>query len=71
MQSLADDYEDPTLLVGSDAEKELSRALKIMGASWVAKVFSSFTVGDCCLNFAPEGQRAVLVLPFVHWAKLS
>lgn len=37
-QSLTDGYEDPTLLVGSSAEKELGRARKLMGAAWVAEV---------------------------------
>jgi hypothetical protein len=35
---LTDGYEDPTLLVGSNAEKELGRARKLMGAAWVAEV---------------------------------
>src|SRR5580698_3390040 len=38
IQSQAESYEDPTLLVGSDADKELGRALKTMGAPWVAEV---------------------------------
>jgi len=29
--SLADGYEDPTLLLGSEGEKELGRAKKIVG----------------------------------------
>jgi hypothetical protein len=44
MQSLAEDYADPTMLLGSDADKELARATKVMGAAWVAKVCSSFNV---------------------------
>jgi hypothetical protein len=39
MQSQADGYEDPTLLVGSDADKELGRARKIMGAQWITEVY--------------------------------
>ena len=35
---MADDYDNPTLIIGSDAEKELNRAKKIMGAAWVAEV---------------------------------
>lgn len=35
---MAEEFEDPTLLVGSDADKELSRARKVMGAAWVAEV---------------------------------
>ncbi|PPQ94269.1 hypothetical protein CVT25_004926 [Psilocybe cyanescens] len=33
--SLSDDFEDPTIMVGTQAEKELSRAKKIMGVAWV------------------------------------
>ncbi|KAG5651444.1 hypothetical protein H0H81_008625 [Sphagnurus paluster] len=31
-------YEDPTLLVGSDSDRELGRARKVMGATWVSEV---------------------------------
>ena len=37
-QSLAEELHDPASLVGSDAEKEFSRARKVMGAAWVAEV---------------------------------
>lgn len=33
-----DDFEDPTLLMAGDGEKELSRAIKYMGKSWVNDV---------------------------------
>ncbi|KAF8064022.1 SNF2 family DNA-dependent ATPase [Lyophyllum atratum] len=36
--SQTDGYEDPTLLVGSDGDRELGRARKIMGGTWVAEV---------------------------------
>ncbi|KAF8809842.1 SNF2 family DNA-dependent ATPase [Phlegmacium glaucopus] len=42
--SLAEEFEDPTLLVGSDADKELSRARKVMGAAWVAEVKQRFLI---------------------------
>lgn len=37
-QSQTEGYEDPTLLVGSESEKELGRARKVMGSHWVAEV---------------------------------
>lgn len=57
--SLAEDFEDPTLLVGSDAEKELGRAKKAMGAAWVAEVKQRFLVRAAAselLNFGDEGD---------------
>ncbi|KAG5720309.1 putative SWI/SNF-related matrix-associated actin-dependent regulator of chromatin subfamily A member 3-like 2, partial [Termitomyces sp. T112] len=36
--SQTEEYEDPTLLVGSDSDKELARAKKVMGGAWVAEV---------------------------------
>ncbi|KAH0579624.1 hypothetical protein H2248_002474 [Termitomyces sp. 'cryptogamus'] len=36
--SQTEEYEDPTLLVGSDSDKELARAKKVMGRAWVAEV---------------------------------
>jgi hypothetical protein len=41
-QSLAAGFEDPTLVVGGDHEKELARAMKIMGYSWTNGVFAFF-----------------------------
>lgn len=38
MKSQADGYDDPTLLVGSENEKDLARARKVMGSEWVLKV---------------------------------
>ncbi|KDQ52340.1 hypothetical protein JAAARDRAFT_210552 [Jaapia argillacea MUCL 33604] len=40
--SLAEGFEDPTLIVGSDADKELARANQLMGAAWVAQVKKGF-----------------------------
>lgn len=37
-KSRADEFENPTALMGDDSDKELARALKIMGAAWVAEV---------------------------------
>ncbi|KDQ23736.1 hypothetical protein PLEOSDRAFT_1048309 [Pleurotus ostreatus PC15] len=37
-----DDFEDPTLLMAGDGEKELSRAIKFMGKSWVNDVSWGF-----------------------------
>ncbi|KAL6299805.1 SNF2 family N-terminal domain-containing protein [Sparassis latifolia] len=36
--SLTEGFEDPTLLVGSDADKEIARANKLLGAQWVMEV---------------------------------
>ncbi|RDB23958.1 putative ATP-dependent helicase C23E6.02 [Hypsizygus marmoreus] len=36
--SQSEGYDDPTLLVGSESDKELGRARKIMGSAWVADV---------------------------------
>lgn len=35
---LEEELEDPTLSAGKDAKKELSRARKVMGATWVSQV---------------------------------
>ncbi|CAA7262707.1 unnamed protein product [Cyclocybe aegerita] len=40
--SLANEFEDPTMLVGTESDKELSRARKIMGPAWVADVKKKF-----------------------------
>ncbi|KAG6868140.1 hypothetical protein C0993_007214, partial [Termitomyces sp. T159_Od127] len=36
--SQTEEYDDPTLLVGSDSDKEIARAKKVMGDAWVAEV---------------------------------
>jgi hypothetical protein len=38
MKSQADGYDDPTLLVGGENEKDLARARKMLGSEWVVKV---------------------------------
>ncbi|KAG6840498.1 hypothetical protein C0991_006328 [Blastosporella zonata] len=38
IQSQTEGYDDPTLLVGSDSDKELARAKKAMGSAWIAEV---------------------------------
>jgi hypothetical protein len=38
MKCQADDYDDPTLLVGGENEKELGRARRVMGSEWVVKI---------------------------------
>lgn len=43
-QSLADGFEDPSMLVGSESDKELSRAKKVMGAAWAIAVRLLFVV---------------------------
>jgi hypothetical protein len=38
LKSQADGFDDPTLLVGSENEKDLARARKVMSSEWVVKV---------------------------------
>ena len=38
MKSQADGYDDPTLLVSGENEKDLARARKVMGSEWVVKI---------------------------------
>jgi len=38
VKSQADQYDDPTLLVGGESEKELARARKVMAPEWVIKM---------------------------------
>ncbi|TDL27983.1 hypothetical protein BD410DRAFT_781917 [Rickenella mellea] len=40
--SMAEGYEDPSLIVGSDDAKELSKATKMMGKKWVAEIKQKF-----------------------------
>ncbi|KAG7452506.1 uncharacterized protein BT62DRAFT_879840 [Guyanagaster necrorhizus] len=40
--SLTDGYDDPTMLLAGEAEKELSRALKVQGRQWVDDVKKIF-----------------------------
>jgi len=41
-QSQADEFEDPTLLMAGEGEKELGRARKAMGNPWIAEVMRYF-----------------------------
>ncbi|KAF8890769.1 SNF2 family N-terminal domain-containing protein [Infundibulicybe gibba] len=57
--ALTDDYEDPTLIMAGDAEKELGRARKIMGAAWVAETKQRFLLrarATELLDFHDEGN---------------
>jgi hypothetical protein len=38
VKSQADQYDDPTLLVSGESEKELGRAKRAMAPEWVAKM---------------------------------
>ncbi|KAF5329445.1 hypothetical protein D9619_009161 [Psilocybe cf. subviscida] len=40
--SLANGFEDPSMLVGSDSDKELSRAKKVMGVAWAIGIQKRF-----------------------------
>lgn len=42
-QSLVEGFEDPTVLVASEADKEVARAAKTFGAKWIKDVCSSFS----------------------------
>ncbi|CAL1697769.1 unnamed protein product [Somion occarium] len=42
LQSQTDGFEDPTLMLSGEAEKELARASKVMGAKWVHQVKQRF-----------------------------
>ncbi len=38
VQCQAEDYDDPTLLMSGESEKELARAKRVMGLEWVGKL---------------------------------
>jgi hypothetical protein len=58
--SLTDGYADPTLLVGSENDKELGRAKKIMGAEWVTKVGVLHSIHSLPASLPPcQGQAMV------------
>ncbi|TFK37535.1 SNF2 family DNA-dependent ATPase [Crucibulum laeve] len=64
--TLANDYEDPTLLVASDSDKELGRAKKVMGASWVADLKKRFLLRAAAselLDFSDEDDASQASCP--------
>ncbi|KAF9007048.1 SNF2 family DNA-dependent ATPase [Cyathus striatus] len=59
-------YEDPTLLVAGDNEKELGRAKKSMGLRWVTDVKKRFLLRAAAnelLDFADEGDEGEAACP--------
>jgi hypothetical protein len=64
-QSRADDFENPTDLMGDDKDKELARAHKTMGASWVARVRGNLHRFVVFILIMPslKGQKEVLSMP--------
>ncbi|KII82945.1 hypothetical protein PLICRDRAFT_58597 [Plicaturopsis crispa FD-325 SS-3] len=65
--SQAEGYEDPTLLVGSDTDKECGRALKTMGIAWVtAKRFLSRAIALETLEFPDDEDEPDNTCPVCH-----
>lgn len=57
--SLTDGYDDPTMLLAGEAEKELSRALKVQGRQWVDDVRKMFLLrarGEETLDFDDDEE---------------
>ncbi|THH13318.1 hypothetical protein EW146_g6890 [Bondarzewia mesenterica] len=67
-KSQAEGYEDPSLLVGSESDKELGRAKRIMGAQWVDKVRKRALQQARAieLDFTDEGEDEDLTCPVCH-----
>ncbi|KZP27972.1 hypothetical protein FIBSPDRAFT_917816 [Athelia psychrophila] len=58
--SRADEFENPTDMLGDEAEKEVARAFKIMGPAWVANVKQRFMKRALALeagDFADEADE--------------
>ncbi|KAJ7131709.1 SNF2 family DNA-dependent ATPase [Mycena crocata] len=51
-------YSDPTLLVGSDTEKERGRALKLMGKPWVDSVKRKFLIRASAAELLDDEDEA-------------
>uniref|UniRef100_A0A8H7XLY1 Uncharacterized protein n=1 Tax=Psilocybe cubensis TaxID=181762 RepID=A0A8H7XLY1_PSICU len=64
--SLSDEFEDPTVMVGTQAEKELSRAKKIMGVAWVNEIKKKFllrAISAAKLEVEDEGEEGEAICP--------
>ncbi|KAF8176997.1 SNF2 family DNA-dependent ATPase [Pholiota molesta] len=64
--SLAEEFEDPTMVLGNKSDKELSRAKKIMGIPWVVNVRKPFLLRKASmemLNFEDESDEAEVTCP--------
>ncbi|KAG6902647.1 hypothetical protein C0995_013772 [Termitomyces sp. Mi166 len=64
--SQTEGYEDPTLLVASDSDKELARAKKVMGGAWVAEVKKRSLLrrrASELLDFSDEAETAEACCP--------
>ncbi|KAN0118821.1 SNF2 family N-terminal domain containing protein [Russula decolorans] len=66
--SQADGYDDPTLLVGSENEKDLARARKVMGPEWVVKVRRRALARARAieLDFTDGGDEEETMCPVCH-----
>lgn len=53
IQSQTEGFEDPSLLLGSDADKELGRAKRVMGPVWVDKVRSTADLASTSTHSRP------------------
>ncbi|KIJ64280.1 hypothetical protein HYDPIDRAFT_175635 [Hydnomerulius pinastri MD-312] len=64
--SHAGEYEDPSLLMSDDKDKERGRALKIMGAAWVASVkkrFMTRALANDMFVFSDEADEPDVICP--------
>ncbi|KAH7882695.1 SNF2 family N-terminal domain-containing protein [Phlebopus sp. FC_14] len=65
--SHAGEYEDPSLLMSDDKDKERGRALKIMGAAWVSEIKKRFLkralANDMFIIFSDEADEAEVMCP--------
>ncbi|KAF5376123.1 hypothetical protein D9615_007674 [Tricholomella constricta] len=67
--SQTEGYEDPTLLVGSDNDKELGRARKAMGGAWIAEVKKRSLTrrrASELLDFSDEADTPESTCPVCH-----
>ncbi|KAI0290312.1 SNF2 family N-terminal domain-containing protein [Russula brevipes] len=59
----AEEYEDPTLLVSGDSEKDLARARRVMGAEWVGTQARARAME---LDFTNGGDEEDTMCPVCH-----
>ncbi|KAA1467021.1 hypothetical protein DENSPDRAFT_831976 [Dentipellis sp. KUC8613] len=66
--SQAEGFEDPSVLVGSDSDKELARAKRLMGDKWVNQVKKSFLARARALelDFTEGGDEDDSTCPVCH-----
>ncbi|KAH9958710.1 SNF2 family N-terminal domain-containing protein [Russula dissimulans] len=66
--SQAEEYDDPTLLVGGESEKDLARARKMMGPEWVVKLKKRALARARALelDFTQGGDEEDTMCPVCH-----